>query len=142
MQPSHEEFAPKARATARSRRTLWTVVVVVIGVLALVYAGRLGWLSMMATEGDTPPASALPLPAGAEILGESSDCASGGCWTVFTVRPPAGQSPEALAEEIGATPQLEIPGDFLDPRIIWVSAKPAGGVLLLTADYWSQEWVP
>jgi len=59
----------------------------------------------------------------------------------LTVRPPEGQSLEALAEELGAIPQLEIPGNLFDPRSVWVSAKPAGGVLLLTLDYWSSDQV-
>ena len=43
---------------------------------------------------------------------------------------------------MGATPQLEVPGNVLDPRTIWVWAEPSGGVLTLRADYFSQEWVP
>jgi len=142
LQPINDAHASITGRAVKRRRTLWTLVVVVIVVLTLLYAGRLLWLNMMATEGDVPPASALPLPEGAEILGESTGCGSGGCSTTFTVRPPAGQSPEALAEEMGATPQLAIPGDFLDPRTVWVSARPAGSVLNLVTDYWSSEWVP
>lgn len=123
------------------RRMLWTFVIVLV-LAALFYGGRVAWLSMMATEGAVPPASALPLPDGAEVLGESTSCGSGGCSVTFRVRPPAGQTPEALAEEMGATPQLAIPGHFLDPRTVWVSASPAGSVLNLNVDYWSEEWVP
>jgi len=126
----------------RARQAVWTVAVVAILMLALLYAGRLFLLSMGATEGDVPPASAVSLPEGAEILGDTSDCGSGGCWVTLTVRPPDGQSAAALAEELGATPQLEISGDLFDPRSVWVSAKPAGSLLLLTLDYWSEEWVP
>lgn len=103
------------------RRMLWTFVIVLV-LAALFYGGRVAWLSMMATEGDVPPASALPLPDGAEVLGESTSCGSGGCSVTFTVRPPAGH--------------------FLDPRTVWVSASPAGSVLNLNVDYWSEEWVP
>lgn len=126
----------------RRRRTLWVLFVTVLVVLVLFYTGRVAWLSMMATEGDVPPASAVPLPEGAEILGGSVGCGSGGCSATFTVRPANGQSPGALAEEIGATPQLSIPGTFWDPRTVWVSARPAGSVLLLVADYWSSEYIP
>lgn len=137
MQLSEEE----PESATRNRRIARTVVVVIV-VLALLYSGHLYLLNMNATEGDVPSASAVTLPAGAEILSESRECASGGCWTVLEVQPPAGQTPEALAEAVGATPQLEIPGDFLDPRSTWVSARPSGGVLTLVLDYWSQEWVP
>lgn len=126
----------------RRRRTLWVLVVAVVVVLVVFYTGRVAWLSMMASEGDVPRASAVPLPEGAEILGDSIECGSGGCSVTFTVRPPNGQSPEVLAEEIGATPQLSIQGTFWDPRTVWVSARPAGSVLLLVADYWSSDYIP
>lgn len=79
-------------------------MLIALVVLALFYGGRLLGLSIMAAEGDVPSASAVPLPMGAEILNETSDCASSGCWSIVTVRPSAGQTPAALAEEIGATP--------------------------------------
>lgn len=129
-------------ASVRSRR--WRSIgigaaVSVLLVLALLYAGRVFWLNVMATEGDVPPASVLPLPTGAEIVDENTGCGSGGCATTFTVLPPAGQSPEDLAEEIGASIQLEIPGTFFDPRTVTVSARPDGSVLHLVADYWSNQ---
>lgn len=130
------------RSIGRSHRWLWIAVgaaVIVIVILAVLYAGRVFWLNVMATEGDVPPASMLPLPAGAEIIDENTGCGSGGCATTFTVLPPAGQSPEALAEEMGVTTQLEIPGTFFDPRTVSVSARPDGSVLHLVADYWSNE---
>lgn len=124
------------------RRRAVRAVALVVVVLALLYAVRVAWLFMNATEGDVPAPSALPLPAGTEILSESRDCASGGCWIAIDVRPPSGQTPEGLAEDMGATPQLEVPGNVLDPRTIWVWAEPRGSVLTLRADYFSQEWVP
>jgi len=137
----HAAWVANERSTRR-RRAIWTALIIAGVLLALFYGGRVAWLSMMATEGDVPPASALPLPEGAEILGDSVGCGSGGCSVTFTVRPPAGQSPEALAEEMGATPQMSVPGTFWDPRTVWVSARPAGSVLNLIVDYWSTEWVP
>lgn len=134
-------WAANQRA-ARRRRAMWTVLIITAALLALFYGGRVAWLTTMATEGDVPPASSIPLPEGAEILGDSTGCGSGGCSVTFTVRPPAGQSPEALAEEMGATPQMSVPGTIWDPRTVWVSARPAGSVLNLVVDYWSTEWVP
>lgn len=138
------EWDASVRA-ARRRRVTWVALgagVALLALLPLLYAGRVAWLSVMATEGDVPPASAVPLPEGAEIIGESVGCGSGGCSVTFTVQPPDGQSPESLAEQMGATPQITVPGDFWDPRTVWVSARPAGGVLRLVVDYWSEEWVP
>ncbi len=141
-QAQHFEQADRD-ANVRSRRWLWVGIgvaaIVIIAVLAALYAGRVFWLNVMATEGDVPPASVLPLPAGAEIIDENTGCGSGGCATTFTVLPPEGQSPEALAEEIGVTTGLDIPGTFFDPRTITVSARPDGSVLHLVADYWSNH---
>ena len=131
----------KVRA-AKRRRGVWAVSVTTVVLLVLFYGGRVAWLSMMATEGDVPPASAVPIPEGAEILGDSVGCASGGCSVTLTVRPAYGQSPEDLAEEMGATPQLSVPGTLWDPRTVRVSAWPAGSVLNLVVDYWSTEFIP
>lgn len=58
-----------------SRRWLWVGIgvaaIVIVAVLAALYPGRVFWLNVMATEGDVPPASVLPLPAGAEIIDEN-----------------------------------------------------------------------
>lgn len=93
----------------------------------------------MATEGDVPDASRIPLPAGSEVVSRDRECASGGCWITLTVRPPSGQTPTALAEAIGATPKLEVAGHILDPRSFSVWAKPGAETVLLRADYWAQE---
>lgn len=141
-QPFNQADWDAGRRAIRRRSLMWAVIIIAVVVMGLFYAGRVAWLSMMATEGDVPPASAVPLPEGAEILGESTGCGSGGCSVTFTVRPPDGMTPEALAEQVGATPQLSVPGTFWDPRTVWVSARPAGSVLNLVVDYWSTEWVP
>lgn len=120
------------------------IAVTLVGV-AIVAVGYLTWvflLSIGTTEGDVPDRSRIDLPAGAEVIGEDRGCASGGCWLTLTVRPPAGQSALELAEEIGATPQLELPGTVLDPRTVRVWAEPSGGTLSLRADFWSQKHVP
>lgn len=127
--------------TVVTRRTVRIVILVVV-VLALFYAARAAWLFAGATEGDVPAVSAVPLPAGTEILSESRDCASGGCWVMIEVRPPSGQSPKDLAADMGATPQLEVTGNVIDPRTIWVWAEPGNSVLTLQADYFSQKWAP
>lgn len=128
--------------TATTRRRVWTIAIVVVAILALLYGGRVAVQFMGATEGDVPSASDIPLPDGATIVGESRDCGSGGCWVTFSVRPPPGQSPAELAQELGATPQLEIPGTFLDPRTTWLTAEPKTDVLSVQADYFSQRWTP
>ncbi|TBN58305.1 hypothetical protein EYE40_13385 [Glaciihabitans arcticus] len=128
-------------SAARRRATAWAVVGVVLA-FALVYGVRVAWLFMMATEGDVPVSSSVQLPSGATIVSEKKDCANGGCWVVLRVEPPEDQSAEDLAATLGATPQLQIAGNFVDPRTISVQAHPVGRILELRLDYWSQKWVP
>lgn len=141
MQP-HNVLGPGP--APRSRRKIVTVIVVasVVGVvvvlLAVLYGVRM-FVIAIGVETDVPPASVVSLPTGSELLRETSDCASGGCWTILTVQPADGQTPESLAEEMGVTSQLEIPGNFLDPRTVWVEATPRGPVLTLTLDYYHSE---
>jgi len=124
------------------RRAIARAVVGVVLVIALAYGVRVAWLFTAATEGDVPTSSAVPLPTGATFVSEEKACASGGCWMVLRVEPPEGQSADELAAALGATPQLQIAGNFLDPRTINVQAEPDGPVLELRIDYWSQKWVP
>lgn len=117
---------------------------IAIGVAALVgvalfglYLARLFVLHTFASEGDVPSSSSIALPTGAEISSESRDCASGGCWITLEVQPPSGQTPHELAAQLGLTPDAERPGNFWDPRTIWLSAEPGVSVLEIRADYWS-----
>lgn len=128
-------------AAAKRRTVAWAVCVSAL-VVALLYGGRVAWLSMMATEGDIPASSSVPLPSGATIVSEERSCASGGCWAVLQVEPPDGQSAEDLATTLGATPQLQIAGNLFDPRTINVWGEPNGRMLELRVDYFSQRWVP
>ncbi|MEV8171588.1 hypothetical protein [Microbacterium sp. NPDC077486] len=135
------DHGPQEKGASRRRR-IRTSLIVAVALLIVFYVARLGWLFMMADEGPTPPLSAVPLPAGTQVVSESKHCGSGGCSVTFTVRPPDGMTPEQLAEEMGATPQLSVPGDLWDPRTVWVSARPSAGALKLVADYTSGEYVP
>ncbi|MDY0912283.1 hypothetical protein [Rathayibacter festucae] len=106
---------------------------------ALLYYGG---LAVFVTEGDVPAASAIDLPDGSELVGETVECASGGCWRLLSVRPPDGMTPEQLSGEIGTTPQARIAGTLWDPRTITVSSAVEGPLLKVRADYWSQEFIP
>lgn len=127
--------------TRTNRRTL-VVVACLVAVLIVGYACRVSWLFMGATEGDVPSASSLPLPAGSQIIDVTTECASGGCWSLIDVRPPEGTTPDGLAGELGIDPQGKISGNLLDPRTIWLRAEQKGDLLSIHADYWSSEWVP
>lgn len=145
MEPSQafdrDAWNAYARRATR-RRVVGTILITIAVVLVLLYAGRVAWLFVMADEGDVPSASVVPLPAGAEILGTTEGCGSGGCTLNVTVRPPVGQSAEGLATEMGTTPQLLVPGNIWDPRTVSVFATPSGGILNISLDYSSDEWVP
>ena len=71
------------------------------------------------SEGAVPPQSRIPdLPAGTEIVGSTTECASGGCWREVTLAPAPHSSPQALADRLGleadrATVSLESPPSAL-----------------------------
>lgn len=127
-----------SRSTTRT--VIWICVAFVV--LAVFYGVRVAWLSVMAGEGDVPATSSVALPSGTTIVSEEKSCGSGGCWTELQVEPPDGQSADELAESLGATPQLQIAGNFFDPRTISVTAEPKGPMLLLRLDYFSGTYVP
>ncbi|QHC58914.1 hypothetical protein [Rathayibacter sp. VKM Ac-2760] len=117
-----------------------TVTVLVAAILLLL--GRYALLFLGATEGDVPPAAAIPLPAGSAVVGESAECASGGCWLVVSVRPPDGTTPEELERALGTDPQVRLLGDLWDPRTIRLGSDVRGPLLELRADYWSSAPSP
>ncbi|KQR20063.1 hypothetical protein ASF79_10700 [Agreia sp. Leaf335] len=127
---------PRSRA-----RPYLIVALVVVAVLAVLYAARVGLLLIGASEWDSPPVSAVPLPDGTEVTQVSTECASGGCWTLITVRPPDGTTPEDLKNELGTTPQSRLPGSFWDPRTVSLTSKTKGPFLVIKADYFSPEYV-
>ncbi|MCW2164816.1 hypothetical protein B0I12_001951 [Microbacterium hydrothermale] len=124
------------------RRVALRAVLVVAAVVAVLYGLYVGYLFMMADEGDRPPASTVTLPQGARVISQDVSCGSGGCATQLVVEPPAGITPARLAEIIGATPQLRVAGNLLDPRTVSVMAWPKETTLGLSLDYSSQEYVP
>lgn len=115
------------------------VVLVTLVVLVVVAVVRYGALFAFATEGDVPPTGAAPLPAGATVVDATKECASGGCWTQLTVRPPSGTSSERLAARLDGT---RIAGSLWDPRTVNVAAESDGDQVLVRADYWSVTPVP
>lgn len=123
-------------------RRVGTGVLAVVGVLTVLVLGRYGLLWAGATEGDVPPRSSVPLPAGSAIVAERTECGSGGCSLVLTVRPPTGSTPADVATAIGATPTTQLPGDLVDPRPITLSAEASGTFLEVRADLWSRPASP
>lgn len=124
-------------ALTRIRRIVIVVCTIVGCALIGAYLAWVGWLFVFASEGDVPPVSTISLPAGSELVSETSECASGGCWSLFEVRPMDGSSPDQVAAALGATPQACVSGSILDPRTIRLHADPKGPLLFIRADYWS-----
>ncbi|OUE26253.1 hypothetical protein [Clavibacter michiganensis] len=135
-------MADTRESSRRPGRGILIALAVVVPVLVLLALVRLAGLAVFATEGDVPAASSIPFPEGSAVVDESVDCASGGCWTLLSVRPPEGMTPDELAAELGATPQARLPGTLWDPRTISLTAEVQGPLLVVQADLWSQEYVP
>lgn len=129
-------------APAPNPHRLRTAIVVIAVLIVVFYVARSLWLTASVAEGAVPNAAAVPLPRGAEIVSSEVSCASGGCRHILHVRPPEGQTPSDLAEQIGATPTLRIAPNLFEPRTTWITATEIGGVLELDLDYWSGDAAP
>lgn len=132
---------PGGRALVRLIAVLAALglVVAVLG-----YGLRVGYLAAFATEGALPPMSRIPdLPAGAEIVGSTSECASGGCWREVRIDPAALDTPSDLAEDLGlSSSERRLPWTFRDPHSVWIWAESEGSHLVVSMRYWGQEFVP
>lgn len=115
---------------------LATVAAGVLLLLAMLVLVRYAFLGIGATEGDVPDASSMQLPPGSSVTASETSCGSGGCWTVFIVRPPDGTTPADLARQIEDEHGDGIPGDLLDPRTIQVSAEVAGADVAVRGSFW------
>jgi hypothetical protein len=93
-------------------------------------------LSVLATEGDIPPASSLAFPEGTAIS-EDMRCASGGCWSIFTVRPDEESTPSQLASYLETTFSGHVMGSFWDPRTINFKTEVNANSVVVTASYWN-----
>ncbi|MEW2013140.1 MULTISPECIES: hypothetical protein [Microbacterium] len=131
------------RATASPRRTVVLIVTLsLIAAAILAYGLRVAWLMVLADEGDVPPASAFTLPADVTVSSDTIGCGSGGCSRTLTLTLADGTTPEALADELGTTPQQLIPGTFFDPRTVSAFGTVGDGELVVVLDYSSTPYVP
>ncbi|MFL0359400.1 hypothetical protein [Curtobacterium flaccumfaciens] len=130
------------RHRTNTRRTI-VATVLIVGAAAVLFTGvRAALLVMGATEGDVPATSSIPLPAGSKVVHEDQQCASGGCWSVVSVQPPAGVSPSELSTTLGTEPFARLPGTLWDPRVVNLTSEVQGELLVVRADYWSRELIP
>ncbi|MEU7841771.1 hypothetical protein AB0B39_12545 [Micromonospora sp. NPDC049114] len=108
----------------------------VVGLLACLWGLWFASLRAFGNEGSLPPKWRIPdVPAGATVVDESEDCASGGCSWQVTVTPAAGQSPEDLAEQMGLSEDRTEPPKLFDPGSVYVVAQPRNGQLVIHVGY-------
>lgn len=111
-------------------------VCVTVGLLSCLWGLWFLSLQVFGTEGALPPDSRMPqVPAGATVLDEGMECASGGCWRQLVIAPPAGQSPEDLAGEMGLSEEQSLPPTLFDPGSVYVGASPSDGNLVVRIGY-------
>jgi hypothetical protein len=109
----------------------------IVGFLALAYLAWFAVLCMGSEEGDIPSASSMRFPDGTATLSAEKECGSGGCWSVFTVRPAAGSSAAELKDYLAATFEGRVPGSLSDPRTINFMTATSGRDEVVTASYWA-----
>ena len=128
---------------AKRRRQTWLTAILIAAALVLdvsmhLYPLRLVILDLERVDGaGVPSAEAMRFPEGTALLSVRSECANGGCWSLFTVRPPAGADQEDF-EGIYLVDRGRMDGTLWDPRPITVSAVAfANDVWVVRGDYWS-----
>ncbi len=129
------------RRRTTTRRAI-VATVLIVGAAALFFGLRAAVLFAGATEGDVPATSSIPLPAGSTVVDEDEGCASGGCWVLVSVQPPAGTTPAELSTRLGTEPFARLPGTLWDPRVVNLTSEVRGELLVIRADYWSRDAPP
>ena len=134
---------------ATRRRRTWTAAVLIAAAVVLdvslhLYPLRLLILDFGRSESAAVPSTeAMRFPHGTTLMSVRSECANGGCWSLFTVRPPAG-SDRAAFEDTYLVDRGRLDGTLWDPRPITVSAEEFGDdVWVVRGDYWTDwSWRP
>lgn len=119
--------------TTQTRIVEWGAAAV--AVIGLGYFAWFGLLCMGSTEGDTPAASSLALPDGATVLSTDQECGSGGCWSIFTVRPGSDTTADEFDRYLTTAFEGRIPGTFTDPRTVIFVTSTQGLLVVITASY-------
>ncbi|MEU8419269.1 hypothetical protein AB0C15_00135 [Micromonospora sp. NPDC048835] len=120
----------------RRRKHVLVAAAVTVGVLSCLWVLWFLTLRVFSSEGALPPKSRIPeMPAGASVVDEGKECASGGCWWQLTLAPAAGQTPEELAREMGLTEEQSLPPTLFDPASVYVGADPREGKLIIHVGY-------
>jgi hypothetical protein len=113
-----------------------------LAIAVVLLLGRYALQALGATEGDVPTEAQMSFPATAVVTSTSKECGSGGCWSVFGVRPADGVTQEELRAEVDAKLGDRLPGTLLDPRSISVYVEDSGSGLEVRGDFWSRPAAP
>jgi hypothetical protein len=134
-EPARPHVPPLDRAQVFRRLRFGIVLTVLIG--SCLWGCGFGWLWLASDEGALPPTWRMPdLPDGAKMVDdEGRACGSGGCTKLIKVRPPAGQSPEDLAREMGVDKARLLSPALFDPAQVYLSAEPDGRYLIVSLTY-------
>ena len=124
------------------KQWMWIGASVVVTAFVIVYLLRLAYLTVAIPEWEVPPTSSIALPQGSEIVAVDEKCASGGCWSLISVRPPDGMTPDELSSELGTTPREYIAGSFWTPFTTELSSEVQGQLLVITASYAPDSYIP
>ncbi|MEU8661081.1 hypothetical protein [Actinoplanes philippinensis] len=110
-------------------------------ILLVIAAGFLwslcfAWLYLFGDEGATPPDWRVPaVPAGATVVEEGMQCASGGCWWGLTVKPAPGQTPEELQRRMGLEAEERLGPTLTDPGYVVRGAHIRQGNVVVYVSY-------
>jgi hypothetical protein len=130
---------PGAMTSRRRRQFALVGVFTTLGTLSVLACLWVLWflvLLLSSDEGALPPKWRIPdVPSGANIIEESKECGSGGCWRQITLTPAPGQSPEDLAEEMGLSEERNRRPTLFDPASVYVGAHPKGSQLIVYVGY-------
>ncbi|ASK66684.1 hypothetical protein CFK39_13665 [Brachybacterium avium] len=128
----------------RAVRAGTALVAVLLTAAVVVYGVWAGYLWVFASEGAVPPQSRIPdLPAGTEIVGSTTECASGGCWREVSLAPAPHSSPRELAETLGLErTEQRYPWSLRDPHSVRAWADADGDRLVVSLRYWGAELTP
>lgn len=120
---------------SRRRQLILWILLIVVGVPSVMYLSWWWLLTALASQGDAPTAADMHFPESSVVVSTDTKCASGGCRSIFTLRPGKASSPETLSSKLEATFGGQIPGTLANPRTIDFTTKPTGTYLVVNARY-------
>jgi hypothetical protein len=129
-------FADLAGMATRTVLRLLRVAVSLLIVAGFLWSLCFAWIRLSSEEGAMPPRWRIPeVPAGATVLDDGMDCASGGCWWSLTLRPPPGRSPEELRRQMGLETEEEPAPTLTDPGFVVRGAHVRRGNVVVYVGY-------